>query len=133
MQWRGHHHFSAAAAVLGAALLGLPGAPCHAQDEGRPGCSATLDEAKFGKARPAAKKYKVTVQWRAYPGGIEALAHATGGAEVLQDWHPAGFGWLPLDYGAALYYRVSYGPAAGYTLGVMIPELGSETCTWEKK
>jgi hypothetical protein len=111
-------------------LLGIL-SNCYAQDGGRVGCSATLDEKKFGKLRPAAKSYRVTVRWRPYAAGIEVLPAVSGSpSAVTQDWRPADAGWLALDYVANLYYQVTYGPNSGYTLWVMVADLGVESCTW---
>ena len=106
--------------------------PCWAQgDPGRPACSATFDEAKHGK-KPPTKKYVIKVRWRAAPVGVETTAEVTGGTTpVTTDWRPAGFGWLPLDYAANLYYQVSYGPDRRFTAVMMIPDLGFESCTWQ--
>lgn len=118
--------------VIVALLLGMVGLQCWAQaDEGRRGCAATLDEAKYGK-KPPTRKYVVTVRWRPAPVGVETAASVKGGmAPVSSDWRPAGFGWLPLDSGANLYYQVSYGPDRRYTAVIMIPDLGFESCTWQ--
>jgi hypothetical protein len=59
-------------------------------------------------------------------------AHLTrGGTEIPHDWSPVGVGWLKLDADANLYYRVTYGPEAGYTMDIMIPDVADESCTWK--
>ena len=110
-------------------LIGVLSGNCHAQDDGQRGCSATLDEAKYSKPRP--KKYTVAVRWRPAPVGIQVQAHLTrGGTEIPHDWMPAGVGWLLLNADSNLQFRVSYGPGAGYTMDIMIPGVGDESCTW---
>lgn len=121
--------------ALAAILLGLLHAGCHAQDgDGRPGCSVTLDEARYGKPKSQSNKYAVAASWRRTASGTQVRARSSangvGGSEVTTEWRPAGFGWVALDYVHNLHYRVSYAPDAGYSLDVSIPELGFESCTW---
>ena len=121
--------------ALAALLLGLVFSCCHAQDEeGRPGCTAILDEAKYGKPKAQANKYNVSAAWRKIAAGIQVRARSSangvGGSNVTTEWRPVGFGWVALDYAHNLHFRVSYSPDTGYTLDVSIPELGFETCSW---
>lgn len=105
-------------------------APCCAQVAAeRPGCTATLDTAKFDKSKPS-RKYSVTVSWMPYQGGINVRPQYAGDLGDAKDWRPAGSGWIALDYVANLYYLVTYGPGTGYTLFVSVPELGFDLCSW---
>jgi hypothetical protein len=121
--------------IFGTLLLALACTCGHAQEEnGRPGCTAILDEAALGKPKSQSNKYTVAASWRSGPGGTQvratSSANGVGGSNVTTEWRPVGFGWIALDYSHNLYYRVSYSPDSGYTLDVSIPELGSGTCSW---
>lgn len=106
-----------------------------AQDAERRGCTATLDEARYGKPKSQANKFAVTASWRNVGKTVQVRAEATangvGTNAETQEWRPVGFGWIALDYQRNLYYRISYSED-GYQLDASIPELGSESCTWKR-
>ena len=103
----------------------------HAQSvPDRPGCTLTINEADYGKAKP--KKHKISAKWRPAQAGIMVNVEDSGKNDtpIALGWMAAGSGWIILDYTSDLYYRVDYGPGSAYTLDAMIPELAFKSCTW---
>lgn len=113
--------------------IGAVALSCLAQEDGRPGCTTILDEAKFGKPASKANKYNVSVLWRQEGNAITVKAKSTangvGTSSTESNWVAVGVGWTPLQYDKDLYFRVNY-YGTGYTLDVAVSELGSASCSW---